>query len=126
MWYSGSKCRRIKASVKANYKRLKTDLASGVRKLGPNSVVPKLDKFPLFDEFFLDFNDFWDLDVFLVFGSTHFDPSFDLSPPPTPLTSLAASILALSTLLAASTYDDMIVFSIDVSGTAILLKPLMN
>ena len=49
--------------MKANRKRLKADLALGVRKLGPDFVVPKLGEFPLFDGF-LDLADFWDLDNF--------------------------------------------------------------
>ena len=58
--------------MKANRKRLKADLASGVRKLGPDPVAPKLGEFPLFGGFFdfspLDFpdlDDFWDLADFL-------------------------------------------------------------
>ena len=39
--------------MKANHKRLKVDLASGIKKLGPVSVAPELGEFPLFDEFFL-------------------------------------------------------------------------
>ena len=112
--------------MKANHKQLKTDLVLGVRKLSPNSVAPKLGEFPLFDEFFPDLDDFRDLDIFLVFGSTRFDPSFDSSPPPTSPTSLAASTLAPSMSLVASTCDDIVGFSIDVSGAAILLKPLIN
>ena len=131
--------------MKVNYKRLKADLVSGVRKLGPLFLALKLDKFLLFDSFFdfspLDFPDlddfwdladFWDLDIFwpsnlLVFGSTRFDLSLNpLLLPPTLSTSSAASILTPSTSLAASTCDDIVVFSIDVSGATILLKPLMN
>ena len=33
------------------------------------------------------------------------------------------TLLAANTLLATSPYNDIIVFSIDISGTAILLKP---
>ena len=54
--------------MKAKRKRLKDNLALGVRKLGPVSVASKLGEFPLFDSFFgfspLDFlglDDFWDL-----------------------------------------------------------------
>ena len=126
MWHSESKCQRIGALVKANFKWLKADLALGVKKLGPDSVAPKLGEFPLFDEFFPDLDNFQDLDVFPVFGSTHFDPSFDPSPSPTSPSSSAASTLAPSTSLAASTYDNIVVFNIDVSGAAILLKPLIN
>ena len=56
-----------------------------------------LDDFPVFDDF-------------LYF-------SIDLLPPSTPPTSLATS-----TSSAASTCDDTVVFSIDVSSAAILLK----
>ena len=58
MWHFRSKCRRIGAFVNASRKQLKTDLASGVKKLGPDSIAPKLGEFPLFDEFFLDLADF--------------------------------------------------------------------
>ena len=122
--------------MKANRKRLKADLASGVRKLGPASLASKLGEFPLFDGFldladflpseFPDLDNFWLSDL-LVFGSTRFDLSLNPSPPPPTLpTLLAASTLAPSTLFAASTCDDMVVFSIDVSGAAILLKLLIN
>ena len=140
MWHSGLKCQRIGALVKINRKRLKADLALGVRKLGPDPVALKLGKIPLLGGFFdfspldcpdldnfRDLADFWLSDL-PVFCSTRFDPSLDSSPPP-PLTlptSSAASTLAPSTLLAVSTCDDMVVFSIDVSGAAILLKPLIN
>ena len=130
MWYSGSKCQKIGALVKANHKQLKADLASGVRKLGPSSIALKLGEFPLFDGF-LDLADFLlfefpDLANFSGFGSTHFDSSFDSLPPLTSPTLLAAKTLTPINLLVANTYDDMAVFSIDVSGVAILLKPLMN
>ena len=52
MWHSGSKCQRIRALVKANYKWLKADLALGVKKLGPPFLASKLGEFPLFDGFF--------------------------------------------------------------------------
>ena len=106
-----------------NYcKQLKVALALGVRKLGLLSIVSKLGEFPLFDGFldladFWDLDDFWTFDVFPVFDNfLHF--SIDSSPSLMPLTSLAASIL-----LAANTCNDTIVFSIDVNGAAILLKP---
>ena len=119
MWHSGLKCQRIRASVNASRKRLKADLASGVRKLGPASLVSKLGEFPLFDGF-LDLADFWLSDL-PVFGSPRYDPSLNPSPaPPIQPTSLAASTLVPSTSLAASTCDEMIVFSIDVSSAVIL------
>ena len=114
--------------VKVNRKRLKTVLTLGVRNFGPSSIALKLSKFPLFDDFFSDLADFWDLNNFLVFNNFQdldnfpvFDnfPFFliNSSPPSTPPTSLAAS-----TSLATNTYNDKVVFSIDISGAAILLK----
>ena len=91
----------------------------------------KLGEFPLFDGFFdfslFDLGNFWDLANFWffdlpIFGFTY----FNLSPFQMPPISLAASTLVPSTLLAAKTCDDMVVFSIEVSDTAILLKLLMN
>ena len=51
--------------MKANRMRLKADLVSRVRKLGPLFLASKLGEFPLFDGFF-DFSllDFLDLDNF--------------------------------------------------------------
>ena len=51
--------------MNASRKRLKADLASGVRKLGPVFLASKLGEFPLFGGFF-DFSplDFPDLDNF--------------------------------------------------------------
>ena len=122
--------------MKANCKRLKADLALGVRKLGPVFLVLKLGEFLLFDGFldlanflpfkFPDLDNFRDLANFSGFGSIRFNSLFNSSPPPTSPTSLAASILAPSTSLVAITYNNLVVFSIDVSGTAILLKLLMN
>ena len=108
--------------MKANRKRLKAALALRVRKLGSLSLALKLGEFPLFDDFldlanFWDLDNFWTFDAFLVFDNfLHF--SIDSLPPLMPPTSLTAS-----TLLAASTYNNTVVFSIDVSGAAILLKP---
>ena len=114
--------------------RLKAVLASGIKNFGPSSVASKLVEFPLFDDFFPNLakfrdlnvfslfnfpnlNNFWDLDNFPVFDDFPYF-SINSSLPSTPSTSLGASIS-----LATSTYDDIVVFSIDVSGAAILLKP---
>ena len=139
MWYFGSKCQRIGASVKASHKRLKAVLASGVRNFGLFFVALKLVEFLLFDNFFLDLAKFQDLDIFSLFDFPDLDNfslfdfldldnflvfnnflhfSIDSSPFSMPSTSLA-----VSTLLATSTSNDTVVFSIDVSGAAILLKP---
>ena len=134
MSYSKSKCQRIKVSVKANYKRLKAVLALRVKKLGLLCVALKLGKFSLFDNFFLHLADFWDLnnfsplefldldkfwpfDVFLVFNNFPYF-SIDLSP-----SSILPNLSVISISLATSTYNNTVVFSIDVSGVAILLKP---
>ena len=134
MWHSGSKCQRIRASVKANRKQLKAVLASGVKNFGPSFVASKLVEFPLFDNFFPDLAEFRDLDVFSLFDFPDLDNfrdldnflvfdnfphfSIDSSPLLTPSTLLAAS-----TSSATSTCDDIVIFSIDISGTVILLKP---
>ena len=107
--------------MKTNYKQLKATLALGVRKLGLASVMSKLGEFPLLDGF-LDLADFLlfefpDLNNFPVFDNfPHF--SINSSPPSTPPTSSTANISS-----ATSTYDNRVVFTIDVSGAAILLKP---
>ena len=112
--------------MKANRKRLKADLALGVRKLGPVSIALRLGKFPLFDEFFPgldDFRDlanFWDLDVFWPFDFPDFLAIFTLPPsilsPPSPSPSLSEVDLS----------GGVAVFSIELSEAAILLKPWMN
>ena len=117
--------------VKVSHKQLKVILASGVRKLSPTSVASKLGEYPLFNGFFdlslFDLDDFWDLANFWlfdlpVFGFICFNPLPPLMSP----TLLLASTLAPSISLAASNYNDMIVFNINVSDTAIVLKLLIN
>ena len=73
MRHSKSKYQRIRASVKANHKRLKAVLALGVRNFGPSSVASKLVEFPLFDNFFPDLAEFQDLDVFSPFDFLDLD-----------------------------------------------------
>ena len=137
MWHSGSKCQRIGASVNASRKRLKADLASGVRKLGPASVAPKLGEFPLFDEFFPNLADFRDLDVFWPFDfpdflacSTPSPPNPSTSPSPSflPEAGLLSSFLLEADLLPSFLLGagSLVVFNIEVSGAAILLKPWIN
>ena len=136
MWHSGLKCQKIRALVKASRKQLKVVIALEVRILGPAFVALKLSEFPLSDGFldlakflpfkFPDLDNFRDLTNFPVFGSTCFDPLFNLLSPPILPFLLVASTLAPSISLAASICDDMVFFSVDISGTAILLKPLMN
>ena len=114
--------------MKANRKWLKAVLVSGVKKLGLFFLASKLSKFPFFDnsfsnlanfwdlDNFLVFDDFWDLNNFLIYNNFPYF-SIDLLPPSMLPTSLAANIS-----LATSTCDDRVVFSIDVSNMAILLK----
>ena len=137
--------------MKANYKRLKTVLASGVRNFGLSSVALKLIEFPLFDNFFPDLAKFWDLDVFSLFDfpdlnnfrdldvfpdflacSTPFPPILTLSTLPLPLFFLEIGLLLLflleadlllSFLLGAGLLGNLAVFSIEMSRATILLKP---
>ena len=117
--------------MKASLKQLKILLALGDKKLDLTFVTLKLGKFLLFDGFFdfllFDFDDFWDLANFwlsdlLVFGFIY----FDLLSPSMSATLSIASTLTPSTLSAVSIYDDIVIFSIDISGATILLKPLIN
>ena len=148
MWYSRSKCQRIGASVKANYKRLKAVLALGVKNFGLSSVMSELVKFPLFDGFFLDLAKFQDLDIFLLFDFldlnnfpdflacfTPFLPTPNSSTSLSPLFFSKASLLLSfllkadllpSFLLKAGLSGDLVVFSIEISEAAILLKLWMN
>ena len=133
MWHFGSQYQRIGALVKVSCKRLKAALALGVRKLRPAFVASKLDEFSLFD-YFLNLADFRDLDVFWPFDFPDFLAYFILSssnPATSPLPSFfpKASLLSLflleadmlpSFLLGAGL---LVVFNIEVSETAILLKP---
>ena len=140
MWHSGSKCQRIGASVKANRKRLKADLALGVRKLSSVSLASKLGEFPFFGSFFdflpLDFPDldnFWDLADFWPFNFPDF-LAYSTPSPPNPLTSLLPSFLPEASLLLSFLLEadllplflleacSLAVFNIEVSGAAILLK----
>ena len=137
MWHSGWKCWRIGALVKANRKRLKADLALGVKKLGPDSVAPKIGKFPLFDGFFPDLADFRDLNVFWLFNFLDFlacsTPSpLNQSNSPSPSFFLEASLLS-SFLLKADflplfllRVSLLVVFNIEMNRTTILLNPWIN
>ena len=103
--------------MKTSRKRLKAALALGVRKFGPLSLASKLGEFPLFDKFFFDLADFWDLDNFWPFNFPDF---LIISTPPTLLPLLPSPTSSLSEI---DFSDGAVVFSIKVSGAAILLKP---
>ena len=103
-----------------------------VRKLGPASVAPKLGEFPLFDEFFLDLADFQDLNVFWPFDFPDFLACSTPSPPnPSTLPSFLPEAGLLSSFLLEADLlpsfllgaGSLVVFNIEVSGAAILLKP---
>ena len=124
----------------ASHKQLKAILALEVRKkLGSASVTPKLGEFPLFDEFFLNLADFWDLNNFLPFDFPDFLAYFTLSPP-TPnlstlpllsffleagllLSFLLKADLLLLFLLETDLLGNLVVFNIEMSRATILLKP---
>ena len=127
--------------MKVSHKRLKAVLASEVRKFGPVSIVLKLGEFPLFDGFFnfLPFNfpdleDFWDLADSWPFNFPDFLACSILPNPltsPLPLFLLVAGLLLSflleadllpSFLLEVGLLDDLVIFNIEVSGVAILLK----
>ena len=128
--------------MKANRKQLKAVLVLGVRNFGPTFVALKLVEFPLFNNFFLDLAKFWDLDIFLLFDFPNFLAYSTPFPPiPNLLTSLLSSFLPKAGLLlsfllkadllplfllGASLSGNLIVFSIEVSTIAILLKPWIN
>ena len=137
--------------MKANHKQLKAVLVSGVRNFDLSFVVSKLIEFPLFDNFFSDLAKFRDLDIFSLFDFLDLDdfrgldifPDFlacftPFLPTPNPSTSLsplffpeAGLLLSFllkadllpSFLLGAGSSADPVVFSIEVSRAAILLKP---
>ena len=130
--------------MKASHKQLKAVLASRIRNFGLAPVASKLIKFPLFDNFFLNLAKFQDFDVFLLFDFPNFNNFFDFLayskpflPTPNPLTLLLPSFLLEvgllllflleadllpSFLLRAGLSGDLVVFSIEVSEAAILLK----
>ena len=125
--------------------QLKVILASEVRNFDLASVASKLVEFPLFDDFFLDLAKFQDLDVFSLFDFPNLNnfpdflvcsipflliPNSSTSPLPLffPETGLLLLFLLkadllLLFLLKASLSSNPVVFSIEVSGAAILLKP---
>ena len=84
--------------------------------------MPKLDKFSLFDNFFPDLADFWDLDNFLPFKFFDFLAIF--LPPPIPNLLIFSS--PIFSHLRVDFSGGIIVFSIEVSRAAILLKFWMN
>ena len=108
------------ALVKASHKQLNVILASEVRKLRPFFLVPNLDVFQLFNGF-LDLDNF-QLSDLLVFVLTR----FNLSPPLILLSPLTVSILVLTISLAANTYNNIVIFNIDMNNVAILQNPSMN
>ena len=99
---------------------------SKVKKLDFVSVISKLDKFLLFDNFFFNLAKFWDLNNFLsfefldlnnflIFGFRNFSINLLLS-------LLLSILLAISTLLVINIYNNIIVFSINLSNVVILLN----
>ena len=130
--------------MNASRKRLKASLVPGVKKLSPVSLLLKLGKFPVFGGFFdflpLDFPDldnFWDLADFLPFDFPDFLACSTPSPP-IPSTSPSPSFLPEAGLLSSFLLEAdllpsfllgaglLVVFNIEVSGAAILLKPWIN
>ena len=121
MWHFGSKRQKIGALVKASYKWLKTVLALEVRNFDLAFIVLKLVKFPLFNNFFLDLANFQDLKFFLLFNFSDldnflvFNNILDFS-----INSSLPSMLPI--LFVINTYNNIIIYSIDINNAAILLK----
>ena len=130
--------------MNASRKRLNAFLAPRVRKLGPVFLASKLGEFSLFGSFsdflplnFPDLDDFWDLAEFWPFKFPDFLACSTPSPP-NPLTSSSPSFLPEAGLLSLFLLEadllpsfllgagSLVVFNIEVSGAAILLKPWMN
>ena len=129
MWHFRSKCWRIKALVKANYKWLKAVLAYRVRNFNLASILPKLGKLPLFDNFFLDLADFQDLDNFSLFKFPNLDKfwlfnflnflAIFLS---RPISNLLTSLPPTFSHSKNNFSSNIVIFSIKVSGAVILLN----
>ena len=116
-----------------------------VRNFSPAFIASKLIEFPLFDNFFPNLAKFCDLNIFSLFDFLDLDNfpdflvyfiSFLLTPNPSTspllLFLLEADLLLLFLLetdllplflLGACFSDNLVVFNIEVSGAAILLKP---
>ena len=145
MWHSGSKYQRIRALVKASHKWLKLVLVLGVKNFGPTSIASKLVEFPLINNFFPNLAKFRDLNIFLLFNFLKLNNFLDflaccisfllipnllilLSPLFFPeagllLLFLLKADLLPSFLLEAGLLDNLVIFSIEMSGAIILLKP---
>ena len=115
--------------MKANYKWLKAILALGFKNFGPSSVVSKLVKFPLFDNFFLDLAKFQDLNIFSLFDFPNLDNFPNFLAYSTPFLPTLNLLILLSPTLSCSGVNfsgGTVVFSIEMGRAAILLKPWMN
>ena len=138
MWYSKSKCQKIKALVKASHKWFKIILVLGVKNFDLAFIVLKLVEFSFFNNFFFDLAKFQNLDVFLLFNFSDFLAfSIPFLPILNLLTSLLLSFFLKAYLLSlfllkadllpsilprASLLDNSVIFSIVVNGATILLK----
>ena len=130
MWHFRLKCERTGVLVKANHKQLKDVLASGVRSFGSAFVISKLDEFLLFDNFFPDLANFWDLDNFLPFEFFDLNKfwlfnflDFLIIFSPLPISNLSILLSPIFSHSKINFPNSIIVFSIQMSGAAILLKP---
>ena len=98
-----------------------------VKKFNPFFLVLKLDKFLFFDNSFSDLADFQNLDNFLPFKFLNLDNFwfFDNFLTFNNFPHFLINLLLFSmppTLLVASTYNNTVVFIIDINSVTILLK----
>ncbi len=108
IWHSGSKCLRIKASVKAFYRCMKASLALGVRKSVPELAFTKFG--------FLDLANFTTDNRFLI----------SLLTPTLPPALAGLYWFFLFSIVWVFKIPSSVIRSIDISRTVILLKFWMN
>ena len=114
MWYFRSKYQKIRALIKASCKQLKTILVLGVGNFGLAFVSLKLGKFSLFDNFFSNLTNFQNLNNFLDFLKIFLSLL---------IPNLLTLLLPTPSHLGVNLSSNTVIFSIKMSGLAILLNP---
>ena len=98
-----------------------------IKKLDLFFLASKLDKFLLFNNFFFNLANFWNLTNFLSFYFFNLDNflifSFINFLINLLLLLISPILLIINFLLAINTYNNRIIFNININNTVILLKP---